>query len=49
MQLITGNLRSQLLANGAVSAHDDDHDPQPVVKLFTPNACAIWLLTELDP
>src|SRR3546814_18259986 len=25
------------------------HDPYPVVRLFTPDAAASWLLTELDP
>ncbi len=24
-------------------------DPQPLVKLFTPDAGATWLLTEIDP
>ena len=26
-----------------------DTDPRPVVRLFTPDARAVWLLTELDP
>ncbi|MEQ1716012.1 MAG: DUF2958 domain-containing protein [Hyphomicrobium sp.] len=31
------------------SARGKDIDPHPVVKLFTPDAGATWLLTELDP
>jgi hypothetical protein len=49
MQLIPDDLRSQLLANGARSAAGEQVDPYPVVKLFTPDAGATWLLTELDP
>lgn len=41
--------RERLLANGRRSAAGDDIDPQPIVKLFTPDADATWLLTELDP
>ncbi len=48
MQLITAAQRAALLANGAASAKRDI-DPHPVVKLFTPDAGATWLLTELDP
>jgi hypothetical protein len=47
--LIPTHLRDQLLANGAKSAAGEDIDPVPVVKLFTPDANATWLLTELDP
>jgi Protein of unknown function (DUF2958) len=47
--LISTHLRDQLLANGAKSAAGEDIDPIPVVKLFTPDANATWLLTELDP
>ena len=49
MQLITDELRERLLANGRRTAAGEDHDPPPVVKLFTPDAGATWLLTELDP
>jgi hypothetical protein len=49
MQLITDDIRAQLLANGQRTAAGEDHDPVPVVKLFTPDANATWLLTELDP
>jgi Protein of unknown function (DUF2958) len=46
--LIPNDIRDQLLANGAQSAAGEDIDPVPVVKLFTPDANATWLLTELD-
>lgn len=43
----------QLLANGRMSqayqARDAFFDPHPIVKLFTPGAHAVWLLTEVDP
>lgn len=42
-----------LQANGlsalACQTKDQDFDPFPVVKLFTPDAGATWLLTEIDP
>lgn len=41
--------RERLLANGRLSAAGEDLDPFPAVKLFTPDAGAIWLLSELDP
>lgn len=47
-KLITDEQRAQLLANGRRSIEDDGFDPYPVVKLFTPDAGATWLLTELD-
>ncbi|WP_428610602.1 DUF2958 domain-containing protein [Sedimenticola sp.] len=47
--LITEHQRTQLLANGQAHAEGQDIDPPPVVKLFTPDAKATWLLTELDP
>lgn len=47
--LFTDEQRAQLLANGRRSQLHDDWDPVPVVKLFTPDAGATWLLTELDP
>ena len=46
---ITDEQRAQLLANGRARAAGADIDKQPVVKLFTPDAHATWLLTELDP
>src|SRR4051812_43607908 len=47
--LITAAQRAELLVNGARSARGEDIDTPPVVKLFTPDASATWLLTELDP
>ncbi len=41
--------QERLLANGRLSAAGDEIDPLPVVKLFTPDANATWVLTELDP
>ena len=45
MQLITPELRDQLIANG--KRRDDDH--VPVVKFFNPVGAATWLVTEMDP
>ncbi|RYC30307.1 DUF2958 domain-containing protein [Lichenibacterium minor] len=47
--LLTPDQREALLANGRRTAAGADIDPRPVVKLFTPDANATWLLTELDP
>lgn len=47
--LMTLEQRAILLANGARSAAGEDIDPVPVLKLFTPDGAATWLLTELDP
>lgn len=49
MNLITEDQRQALLANGRTAAGGADVDPFPVVKLFTPDGNATWLLTELDP
>ena len=46
-QLITDEQRAQLLSNGRQSIENPDFDPQPVVKLFTPDAPATWLLCDL--
>jgi hypothetical protein len=56
-KILTEALRAKLIENGQVqraairSGTDDTQalDPRPVVKLFTPDAGATWLLTELDP
>ena len=48
-KLITDELRAKLLANGRQSLADEGFDPPPVVKLFTPDAGATWLLTDIDP
>ena len=47
--LITDDHRVQLLDNGAAAARGEKRDPLPVVKLFTLDAHATWLLTELSP
>ncbi len=47
--LITDDQRTALLANGQRSLEEEGFDPPPVVKLFTPDAGATWLLTEIDP
>ena len=49
MTLVTDEQRQQLLANGVARATGQVIDPLPVVKLYTPDAHATWLLTELDP
>lgn len=48
-QLLTDDDRARLLANGVARATGQDTDPVPVVRLFTPDAHAIWLLAWLDP
>ena len=47
--LLTVEDREALLANGASTAAGAEIDPAPVVKLFTPDAAATWLLTEINP
>ena len=47
--LFPAAIRAQLLANGRQTAEGLDHDPMPVVKLFSPYMGGTWLLTELDP
>lgn len=47
MTLLTDTQRELLLSNGSEANRAKDHFP--VVKLFTPDAGAAWLLTELDP
>jgi hypothetical protein len=49
MTLITDDQREQLLSNGRAAIAGARGDPFPVVKLFTPDAHAVWLWTELDP
>lgn len=43
-KLITQEQMNKLLANG----RDRPNDPEPVVKLFTPDGSATWLLSEVD-
>ncbi len=49
MHFITEEERARMLEHGRRSARGESIDPHPVVKLFTPDAGATWLLTELDP
>lgn len=53
MELYTKTQYAQLRANGqqqqTAMAKDEDFDPLPVIKLFTPDAGATWLLSEVDP
>ena len=54
MSLLTDIQRAQLLANGRTNAARNatgqaEQDFIPVVRLFTPDANATWLLTEIDP
>lgn len=53
MNLITSSQREHLIGNAQqqepVRGTSDEIDFMPVVKLFTPDAGATWLLTELDP
>ena len=54
MKLLTQAIQERLLANGRTNNARRDQglaelDFKPVVKLFTPDAGATWLLTELDP
>lgn len=48
-RLLTDDERTQLLANGEARAAGIVIDPLPVVRLFTPDAHATWLLAALDP
>ncbi|MQB35430.1 DUF2958 domain-containing protein [Agrobacterium tumefaciens] len=47
--LIPDNLRDRLIENGRTDEVQDGFDPFPVVKLFTLDAAATWLLTEAFP
>ncbi|MFP6559226.1 DUF2958 domain-containing protein [Paraburkholderia sp. B3] len=47
--LVTVEQRAQLLAVGEARAAGQGIDPLPVVRLFTPDAHAAWLLAALDP
>ncbi len=46
MKLFTKEIWQRLIRNGETGAGTDT---APVVKLFTPDANATWLLTELEP
>ena len=47
--LVTDEQRAALLVNGRLAAAGEPNDPLPVVRLFTPDAHATWLLIALDP
>jgi hypothetical protein len=47
--LIPDDLRDRLIENGRTAEVQDGFDPFPVVKLFTPDAGATWLITEAYP
>ncbi|WP_058149742.1 MULTISPECIES: DUF2958 domain-containing protein [Pseudomonadota] len=49
LSLVTADERARLLAHGAALAAGQHLDPLPVVRLFTPDAHATWLLASLDP
>ena len=54
MTLFPKHLLDKLIANGRANktrmeAGEDTIDHMPVVKLFTPDAGATWLLSEIDP
>jgi len=48
MAFLTLEQRRQMLANGEARARGEDTDPYPVLKLYTPDAGASWVLTALD-
>ena len=45
MQLLTKSIQAKLLKNGA----NPDKDHAPVVKFFTPDGAATWLISEISP
>ena len=47
--LIPDELLAKLIEHGRTSEEQDGFDPFPVVKLFTPDAAATWLITEAYP
>ena len=47
--LIPDDLLARLVDNGRTAPEQDGFDPFPVVKLFTPDAAATWLITEAHP
>lgn len=54
MDLFSQTILDQLIANGRanqtlIEAGQNTIDYEPVVKFFTPDAGATWLLTEIDP
>lgn len=49
MPLLTDVQHEQLLAQGRQCVQDPGFDPTPVVKLYTPDAGAVWLLAYAYP
>ncbi|WP_220458435.1 DUF2958 domain-containing protein [Enterobacter sp. RHBSTW-00175] len=49
LPLVTTEERARLLAHGTARDAGQHLDPLPVVRLFTPDAHATWLLASLDP
>lgn len=47
--LVTDEQRAMLLQNGRIAVAGTPHDPLPLLRLFTPDAHATWLLVSLDP
>lgn len=47
--LIPDDLLARLIDNGRMAEVQDGFDPFPVVKLFTADAAATWLVTEAYP
>ena len=48
MPFLNNEQQIEMLANGAARVRGEASDPLPVVKLYTLDAGAVWLLTELD-
>ena len=48
MPFLTDEQRREMLANGVARARGEDIDPYPVLKLYTPDAGASWVLAALD-
>jgi hypothetical protein len=47
--LIPDDLLARLIENGRLAEERHRFDPFPLVKLFTPDAAATWLITEAQP
>ena len=47
MKLLTKKIKAQLKKNWE-NRHDEDYDPEPVVKFFHPLSASRWLITEQD-
>ena len=48
MAFLTDEQRRQLLSNGSALARGENIDPYPVLKFYTPDADASWVLAALD-